>query len=60
MNRRSFLRTSAVAAAAAPLLVLRELTKPPSRGLPHVRSGEIMRVQSWNELVDRVNDLSQR
>jgi len=59
-NRRTFIRTAGVAVLAAPFLAIRELTKPPTQDLPHVRAGELMRSSAWNELIDRVNLLSKQ
>lgn len=59
-SRRSFLRTTAISAVSAPFLVVRELTKPASQNLPHAKAGQLMRSTDWNDLIDRVNQLSQQ
>lgn len=59
MNRRAFLRSAGVAAAAAPVLTVRELARPePAVDLPRVVAGQRLTAETWNQLVARVNELS--
>lgn len=66
MNRRDFMRGFLVAggvtmvlaspAVAAPLALAATTRRP--RRLPNVQSGDPMSAQFFNDLVDRVNELS--
>lgn len=59
MNRRDFVRNLAVVSAAAPMLAVRELTKPePPADLPEFEYGSVLTSDTWNALTQRVNALS--
>lgn len=60
MNRRGFLRSTAIVAAAVPVMTVTELVRPDRPALSPVTSGQVFTAASWNQLVARVNELSMR
>lgn len=59
MNRRAFVRTIGIAVATAPLLAVRELTKPaPPASLPILETNSVLTADYLAELVGRINTLS--
>lgn len=59
MNRRGFLGAGAGLALAAPFALARELAKPERRKLPVVQSGAILSAAMWNDVIERINELSE-
>jgi len=63
MNRRSFIRFSSSALIATPLVVVSaasSLGKQNSAELPHLQPGSVLTSKHWNDVVARVNELSER
>lgn len=63
MNRRSFIRFSSSALVATPLVVISaasSLGKQKSAELPHLQPGSILTSNHWNDVVARVNELTER
>jgi hypothetical protein len=62
-NRRGFLKLVAPAAVAVPALavggVAALVTVPPTK-LPRKVDGDFLTAESWNAIVDRINELSER
>jgi len=61
MNRRKFIHFSSSAIIAAPLLTISEISKlgkKPIKPIPAGKSGQVLTSESWNEIVNRVNVIS--
>jgi hypothetical protein len=61
MNRRKFIHFSSSAMIAAPLLTISEISrlgKKPVKSIPVGKSGQVLTAESWNEIVNRVNVIS--
>jgi hypothetical protein len=63
MDRRRFLRALGVAASTVPVAAVGAVSavaRPVRQPLPRAHRFMILTEERWNELVDRINDLSAR
>ena len=63
MNRRKFINFSSSALVAVPLLTISEIPRLGKKPIPEIpvgKPGQILTSESWNEVVGRVNLISEQ
>ena len=63
LNRRKFISFSSSALVAAPLLTISEISRLGKKPIPEIpvgKPGQILTSESWNEVVDRLNVISEQ
>jgi hypothetical protein len=61
MERRSFIRLVASSVVAVPVLTVSSLARSEKQDkLPAALPHQVLTSRAWNDVIDRVNDLSER